>query len=176
MSSAFEPEEFRSPPDRPVGASVLAMLDPGPRRGLIAGLLAGLATVALMYVVTGLVGLQPLPELLQQPLLAILPGPVFGFLIDTLQHAGKVVEEIGLIALVVLGLGGLGALDAVLRPRFGAASAYLVAALGWLVVALALLPVSGQGLLGLDQGITQPALWAALMAVFGVALGWADSL
>ena len=65
-------------------------------RGFGWGALAGLALVALMYLANALIGLRPLPQLLSQPLLAVMPGPVFGFLIDTLQHAGKVVEELGL--------------------------------------------------------------------------------
>ena len=141
-----------------------------PRRGLAAGLLAGLLTVAAMYVVAGLAGLQPLPELLQQPLLAVLPGPVFGFLIDTLQHAGKVLEEVGLIAALVAGFALLGAADGSLRPRFGSLATLGVAAFGWLAVVLVLLPVSGQGLLGLAGGLTQPLVWVLLLVVFGVAL------
>ena len=45
-----------------------------------------------------------------------MPGFVFGFLIDTLQHAGKVVEELGLIVAMVVGLGVLGAAWAVAEP------------------------------------------------------------
>src|SRR5579872_777021 len=68
-----------------------------------------------MYVAAPLLGFQPLPEALQQPLLNILPGPVFGFLIDTLQHAGKVLEELGIIAGLVVLAGLAGALFARLR-------------------------------------------------------------
>ena len=75
---------------------------------------AGLALVALMYVFNLFIGLNPLPQLLQQPILAVMPGPVFGFFIDTLQHAGKVVEEASLILAMVVSLGVLGA---VRRPR-----------------------------------------------------------
>src|SRR5215472_5548036 len=143
---------------------------PAPRRGLAAYLLAGLLTLAAMYIAVGLAGLQPLPELLQQPLLAVLPGPVFGFLIDTLQHAGKVLEEIGLIAALVIGFALLGAADGSLRPRFGGLATVGVAALGWLVVVLVLLPVSGQGFLGLGGGLAQPLIWILLLGVFGVTL------
>src|ERR1700687_6311338 len=73
------------------------------------GALAGLALVSLMSVADLLLGLRPLPQLLNQPLLALMPGFVFGFLIDTLQHAGKVVEELGLILAMIAGLGVLGA-------------------------------------------------------------------
>ncbi|TME16663.1 MAG: hypothetical protein E6I67_12570, partial [Chloroflexi bacterium] len=62
-----------------------------------------------MYYAGAFLGLRPLPQLLNEPLLSVMPGFVFGFLIDTLQHAGKVVEEAGLIALMLVLLGLLGA-------------------------------------------------------------------
>src|SRR5579863_7599874 len=82
-------------------------------RGFGWGCIAGIALVALMYLAALALGLRPLPQLLNQPILALMPGFVFGFLIDTLQHAGKVVEEFGLILAMVLGLGLLGAAAAV---------------------------------------------------------------
>ncbi|MDQ6920893.1 MAG: hypothetical protein M3170_04765, partial [Candidatus Dormibacteraeota bacterium] len=80
------------------------MRDPGLRRGAWAGLVAGLAAAALMYVASGLIGLRTLPEALQPPLLAAMPGPLFGFLIDRLQHAGKVLEEAGLLLAMIAAL------------------------------------------------------------------------
>src|SRR5229473_601413 len=108
---------------------------PAAFRGFIWGVLAGLALVALMYLAGSFLGLRPLPQALSGPLLAIMPGFVFGFLIDTLQHAGKVVEEFGLIVAMVAGLGVLGAAWAVTSRRwqFGQ-SALVFAAVGWLVV------------------------------------------
>ena len=70
--------------------------------------MAGLTSVAAMEVLSLLVGLQTLPALLQDPLLAAMPGPVFGFLIDTLQHWGKVLEEAGLLGAMVVALAALG--------------------------------------------------------------------
>src|SRR5258706_6337820 len=86
---------------------------PAAVRGFAWGALAGLALVALMYVAGVFLGLRPLPQALSGPILALMPGFVFGFLIDTLQHAGKVVEEIGLIVAMIVGLGVLGAAWAV---------------------------------------------------------------
>ena len=43
------------------------------RRGALAGLAAGLAAVAVMDLAAVLVGTRSLPDLLQQPILAILP-------------------------------------------------------------------------------------------------------
>src|SRR5437764_12789549 len=106
-----------------------------------------------MYSASTLLGLKPLPQVVNEPLLSLLPGFVFGFLIDTLQHAGKVVEEFGLIVLIVGALGALGAAAALAGMRWR--SQYLpfaFAAVGWLLVTLVLLPIGGAGMLGLDDG------------------------
>ncbi len=139
---------------------------PAAFRGFAWGALAGLALVALMYLSSLFLGLRPLPQTLSGPLLALMPGFVFGFLIDTLQHAGKVVEEFGLIVAMVAGLGVLGAAWAVTSRRwqFGQ-SALVFAAVGWLVVVVLLLPVSGDGFLGLNDGPTTPLNWGVLFAV-----------
>src|SRR5881398_2446068 len=107
------------------------------------GVVAGLALVGLMYYAGAFLGLRPLPQLLNEPLLSIMPGFVFGFLIDTLQHAGKVVEEAGLIVGMIVGLGFLGgawawAEQVSARPPH----ALWFAAAGWAIVALVLLPIS----------------------------------
>ena len=146
-------------------------LEPSLRRAAYAGAAAGLATTAAMYLVADLAGIQPLPQLLQQPLLASMPGPVFGFLIDTLQHAGKVVEEAGLIAGMACGFAVLGAAAAWAKRRFGLPYAETVAAAaGWLVITGVALPLGGQGILGLAGGPTQPIVWLVLMLVWSLLL------
>jgi DMSO/TMAO reductase YedYZ molybdopterin-dependent catalytic subunit len=140
-------------------------------RGFAWGALGGLVLVTIMYLANLLLGLKPLPQLLNQPLLALMPGFVFGFLIDTLQHAGKVVEELGLIVAMVAGLGVLGAAWGwTSRIWQSQHSALAFAAVGWIVVAGILLPASGIGFLGLVDGPTTPLIWAALFAVYGVVL------
>jgi DMSO/TMAO reductase YedYZ molybdopterin-dependent catalytic subunit len=140
-------------------------------RGFGWGAIAGLAFVALMYLANLLLGLRTLPQLLNQPLLSIMPGFVFGFLIDTLQHAGKVVEEFGLIVAMVVGLGVLGSAWAVASLRWSMQYLALAfAGFGWLVVAVILLPLGGAGLLGLSDGPATPLIWAALFAVYSVVL------
>src|SRR6202049_3315146 len=117
-------------------------------RGFGWGAIAGVALVALMYLASLVLGLRPLPQLLNQPLLSIMPGFVFGFLIDTLQHAGKVVEELGLIVAMIVVLGVLGAAWAWVAAR--RPCQYLAlgfAGVGWLVVTAVLLPISGDGFL-----------------------------
>ena len=140
-------------------------------RGFGWGAIAGLAFVALMYLANLLLGLRTLPQLLTQPLLSIMPGFVFGFLIDTLQHAGKVVEEFGLIVAMVVGLAVLGAAWAVASLRWNMQYLALAfAGVGWLVVAAILLPLGGAGFLGLNDGPATPLIWAALFAVYSVVL------
>ncbi len=140
-------------------------------RGFGSGVVAGLVLVALMYMAKLLIGTTPLPQLLQQPILAVMPGFVFGFLIDTLQHAGKVVEEAGIIVGMIVGLGVLGgawgwAMKVWARPP----QALVFAAAGWAIVVFALLPISGDGFLGLNEGPTAPLVWGVLFAVYGVVL------
>jgi len=150
----------------------------GMRRGGLAGLAAGLAAVAAMYVAGLVAGIRALPDLLQQPILAVMPGPVFGFLIDNLQHAGKVIEEAGLILTMVLALAVLGALAGYAAERFGLARAGLVAAaIGWLVVTAAVLPLAGRGFLGLTDGVTTPVVWALVFVVYWLVwdLGWGSA-
>jgi DMSO/TMAO reductase YedYZ molybdopterin-dependent catalytic subunit len=140
-------------------------------RGFGWGAVAGLALVALMYLANLLLGLRTLPALLNQPILSLMPGFVFGFLIDTLQHAGKVVEEFGLIVAMLVGLGVLGAAWAVAALRWQTQYlALMFAGIGWLVVAAILLPLGGAGFLGLNDGPTTPLIWAALFAVYSVVL------
>ena len=140
-------------------------------RGFGSGVVAGLVLVALMYVAKPLIGTTPLPQLLQQPILAVMPGFVFGFLIDTLQHAGKVAEEAGLIVGMIFALGLLGGAWGWARKTWGwPPHALAFAAAGWSVVAFVLLPVSGDGFLGLNEGLAAPLVWGVLFAVYGVVL------
>jgi DMSO/TMAO reductase YedYZ molybdopterin-dependent catalytic subunit len=149
------------------------MRSPETRRGLVAGAVAGALLVALMYLLEPLAGLRPLPQLLQQPILDIMPGAVFGFLIDNLQHAGKVVEEASLIVGMIAGLAVLGGVYGYLRLRRPISHlAIAVGAVGWLAVTGVLLPASGDGWFGLLESLTAPLLWAVLFLVYAVVLEW----
>src|SRR2546423_4949156 len=98
-----------------------------------------------MEVVARLVGLQTLPALIQDPLLAAMPGPVFGFLIDNLQHWGKVLEEVGLLLAMVATLAVLGGAAArLVRWRANAPGGLLAGAAAWLLVMVAVLPAAGR--------------------------------
>ena len=140
------------------------------------GCIGGAAVVAVMYYAAVFLGLRPLPALLNEPLLSLMPGFVFGFLIDTLQHAGKVIEELGLIVAMIVALGVLGAIAAVASMRWTSSwLPFVFAAAGWLVVCLALLPIAGVGWLGLNDGPATPLIWAALFAIYAVVLQYGGS-
>lgn len=135
------------------------------------GCIGGIALVTLMYLVNLLFGLRPLTQELNEPLLGLMPGWLFGFLIDNLQHAGKVVEEFGLIVAMVVALGLLGAAASLAALRWR--TQYLpfaFAGLGWLIVVAALLPFAGSGFLGLNDGPATPVIWAVLFAMYAVIL------
>ena len=135
------------------------------------GCIGGVALVAVMYYAAVFLGLRPLPALLNEPLLSLMPGFVFGFLIDKLQHAGKVVEEFGLIVAMIVALGVLGAIAAVASMRWTSSwLPFVFAWAGWLVVCLVLLPIAGVGWLGLNDGPATPLIWAALFAIYAVIL------
>src|SRR3989442_4294673 len=139
------------------------------------GIVGGLALVGLMYYAGAFLGLRPLPQLLNEPLLSVMPGFVFGFLIDTLQHAGKVVEEAGLILLMLVLLGLLGAAGPVASLRWTSRSLpFAFAGIGWLLVVAVLLPLGGLGLLGLNDGVATPLIWASLFAIYAVVLQFGE--
>ncbi len=135
-------------------------------RAALAGLVGGIVGIAVMEL-AALAGLQPLPALVQEPLLSHLPGPLFGFLIDTLQHAGKVLEEIGLLLAMLAVLTALGAVAEPVARRSSAGAATLaLAAVPWLLICLVLLPLTGQGFFGLrGGGVLTPVAWALVFVV-----------
>ena len=134
-------------------------------RATLAGLVGGVVAIATMELAS-LAGLQPLPALVQEPLLSHLPGPLFGFLIDRLQHAGKVLEEVGLLLVMLAVLTGLGAAMEPLARRSPGAAALALAAIPWLLVCLLLLPLTGRGPLGLGGGtVLTPLAWGLVFAL-----------
>ena len=139
------------------------------------GIVGGLALVGLMYYAGAFLGLRPLPQLLNEPLLSVMPGIVFGFLIDNLQHAGKVVEEAGLIVLMLAALGLLGAASSVASLRWTSRQLpFAFAGIGWLLVVGVLLPLGGLGFLGLNDGVPTPLIWASLFAIYAVVLQFGE--
>src|SRR2546428_6402245 len=125
-----------------------------------------------MEVAARLVGMQTLPALLQDPVLAAMPGPVFGFLIDTLQHWGKVLEEAGLLVAMVGALAVLGGAAARLaRWRAGARAGLLAGAAAWLIVLAGGVAGGGGGGFCPPAGGPPPGLVGPRFAVLAVRVG-----
>lgn len=144
-------------------------------RGARSGAPAAVATIAIMYVGAWLGAITPVPTLLEEPLLQAMPGPLFGFLIDTLQHAGKVVEEIGLILAMVAGLIILAGLHTTSVERWRLpATRLLPAAIGWAGTIFVVLPMGGEGFGGVSAGISTPLVWAVVYLVYSGLMEAAD--
>src|SRR5260370_40370783 len=77
-------------------------------RWSIAGAVAGLMMVACMLVLRVLTGVPVLPEFFQDQVIALMPGSVFGFVLDRLQFAAKPLLLVGLASLGVPGGAVLG--------------------------------------------------------------------
>jgi len=139
------------------------------RAGAVAGALAGLVVVLLGFLFRPLALLPDLPTLLTDRALDLTPGPVFGFLIDHLQYAGRpllatviLLGEIGALALVGSCIAPLvvrrTAVSPVLHPsqhsRHQATSYNLLpmvivtAVVLWLAFGLVVIPLAGGGLFG----------------------------
>ena len=67
----------------------------------MAGAVAGLVMTASMLVLRMVFNASTLPELVQDQVIALVPGSVFGFVIDRLQFVAKTLLIVGLAALAV---------------------------------------------------------------------------
>ncbi len=84
------------------------------KRGILLGAAAMAAVVALMFALRFAAGVQALPDVAADALTLILPGVVFGYLIDRLQEFGRPSLIVGVAAGLVL----LGALAGAGTARF----------------------------------------------------------
>lgn len=78
------------------------------KRGFLAGVLAGVPMIGVMLLLASLTGLPTLPDLFADPVLFLIPGPLFGRLIDALQFSAKTLLLAALLEgqLLVCGLVG----------------------------------------------------------------------
>ncbi len=142
-------------------------------RGLVAGAAAGLGAVGTIEIVAAVLGTNALPQLIQAPLLALLPGAVFGFLIDSLQHWGKVFEEAGILAALVAIFALAGGATAAVAARLGWWRRWLgleAAGVLWLILSFLVLPLIGAGPIGLQGGVLEAVTITVPLAVYGVVL------
>src|SRR5260370_25494452 len=96
-----------APPAPAEGELITADLGPAGRWS-IAGMVSGLMMLACMLVLRVLTGVPALPELFQDQVIALMPGSVFGFVLDRLQFAAKPLLLAGLVSLGAPGGAVLG--------------------------------------------------------------------
>src|SRR6266851_10002222 len=144
----------------------------GIKQWSVAGAVAGLLMVACMLVLRVLTGVPALPELFQDQVIALLPGSLFGFVLDRLQFAAKPLLLVGL-ALVAVPIGAiLGWLYGRAWPRRGwldrrslvGGSAY-----GFIVWVVLELAISTWGD-GVTAAITSAGLLLVSAEAFGISL------
>src|SRR6266851_4505740 len=144
----------------------------GANRWSIAGAVAGLMMMASMLGVRVLTGVPALPELFQDQVIALLPGSVFGFVLDRLQFAAKPLLLVGLASLGVPGGAVLGWFYGRAWPRQRWVDRYSVAggtAYGvviWLALELSV-AMWGDGP---GAAITSSGLLLASAEVYGIGL------
>ncbi|MBI4336709.1 MAG: molybdopterin-dependent oxidoreductase [Chloroflexi bacterium] len=148
--------------------------------GFLIGLLVGAATAALMVALRLALDAPSLQEVLMERLVALTPGPVFGFLIDAFQKLGKPLLFFSLSLAVALagGLAGSAYAWSLLRlappyPRPTYLYGLLLGLALWSLSALAVAPLAGIGPFGvglpgsaLAFSLSQALAWG----FFGVAV------
>ncbi|OLC53513.1 MAG: hypothetical protein AUH85_14190 [Chloroflexi bacterium 13_1_40CM_4_68_4] len=143
------------------------------RRGGLIGLAAATIVVALMFALRLSIGLQALPDVAADAMTLILPGALFGFLIDRLQEFGRPLMLLGLS----LGLLLLGAVAGALATRIAwpapARAATVALALSGLTVPVVFIGVPLE--LALEPALTSIGYWTIFAILLEVGLSRAAS-
>lgn len=119
------------------------------------GIAAGFAFLIVELLGRVVAGVPTVPELIQDRLVLLLPGPVFSFVLDRLLYLGKPGLFTGLLLAQAV-LGGVGGL-VFARWREPVALGAVV----WLATGLVVLPVAGQGVFANDAGVAIVSLLAS---------------
>lgn len=138
------------------------------RRGAFLGLASAAVVVALMFGLRLTLGLQAIPDVAADALTLILPGAVFGFLVDRLQEFGRPLMLVGLSSGLLL----LGALIGAGAARFlgGWPTPARIAAPA-LVLSMLTVPVAFVGL-PLDMAVEPALTTIAYWVLFAILLDW----
>lgn len=141
------------------------------RRGALAGAAAALVVVALMLALSTSLGIASLPDVAADAMTLVLPGSVFGYLIDRLQHFGRPLMLVGLAAGLVVLAAAVGAMAARVLAGLPALTRGLivVAVLSALTLPVVLVGASEEQLGGLL--VTTAAYWClfALLLELGLS-------
>ncbi len=134
--------------------------------GLRAGLSAGTVFVTVELLTRIAFGIKTVPELLQDRLVQLLPGPVFAFILTNLLYLGKPAFFASLLLLQVA-LGGLGGIITA-RWRRPLELSLLV----WLASGLVLMPLANRGIFDRSAGFALVSLAAYLAYAATLYMLW----
>jgi DMSO/TMAO reductase YedYZ molybdopterin-dependent catalytic subunit len=128
------------------------------------GVTASLALTGTTLGLRALAGVPSLPEMVEDGILALIPGEVFSLALDRLGYLGKPVLLVGLVGvLLATGVAGAALLLRLVWLRLPASGR-----LAWLAFGVAV--GSGLGAV-LAIGLSQPAIQVVPFVVYGLVLG-----
>lgn len=143
---------------------------PSAWRGALVGAVAALPVVALMFALRTTLDLPSLPDVAADAMTLVLPGSVFGYLIDRLQHFGRPLMLVGLSgSLVVLGALAGAASARLLWHMTALAHAAIVAAAMCVITLPAVFLGAGPDQLG-AVAVSTVADWCVFAALVTVGL------
>jgi hypothetical protein len=133
-------------------------------RDIPKGILAGLAaTIVLSFLMVLKATMGVMPQLDLPKMLAVMMGwpdiPVIGWIAHFM------------IGIVVYGVA-IATLDSKLPGTSRVGHGVMLGAIGWLIMMVALMPMAGAGLFGMNMGIMASMMTLALHLLFGAVLGW----
>lgn len=129
------------------------------RKAMVAGLVATVV-LSLLMVMKGAMGLMPeldLPRMIAG-MMGMPDAPAVGWAVHFF------------IGIVMYGVA-MALLDPHLPGESTTWHGVMIAAAGWLVMMVALMPLAGAGLFGLNLGIAAPVMTLGLHLIFGAVLG-----
>jgi len=133
-------------------------------RNIPKGVLAGLAAtivLSLLMVLKAMMGLMPQLDL--PKMLAGMMGSPDMLIIGWIAHF--------VIGIVVYGIA-IAMLGSKLPGTSSVAHGVMLGVIGWLIMMLALMPMAGAGLFGMNMGVMAPMMTLVLHLIFGAVLGW----
>lgn len=133
-------------------------------RDIPKGMLAGLAAtivLSLLMVLKAMIGLMPQLDL--PKMLAGMMGSPDMPIIGWIAHF--------VIGIVIYGIA-IALLDAKLPGTSQVGHGVMLGVIGWLIMMVALMPMAGAGLFGMNMGVTVPMMTLVLHLIFGAILGW----
>ena len=125
--------------------------------------LAGVVACAVMYGMSALLRTPTIPDLVEDHLVLAMPGPLFGVLIDALQHAGKILSEVLILALLMVLFAVLGMAFYSIARGSSPRRALLLPGAAWLLLNVVLV-ATAEATFAPGQHLAAAVAWLAVFA------------